>query len=411
MRERIKRLFSVWPSAFIAISFVVSYFPSKVSFRIIYHQNFVSNTSCVFACCSLKVGGRMSFVQENKYDNTTRTRMEKSKLNSLSVLLPPKHAPTELALDAYLLVFLSGSFVDEEGSEEAEFYTSRYDSGTACDVRQLHRQTLVRYRCGESDVTLISDLKEPSTCSYVIDVETPLLCKHPKYRKKTKTTHAIRCLQVVEVDASISPTSYSHSIRHIPSPLRDTEFVFKEQHNIKTPTFTEVPGKSQGSPQQHHDLRQQQFKPNTPGQNLQQQQQQQKNPSASQPQEDGIKISKMKVVDENGHEIETAESGVKTHTSIDTDAARQRLSEHLSQFDQGTVTIEQLKQAIKKMPGFEELQDMEVEILDEAQLTEDMMERIAQGGINIVATEAEPEEDSEPFEIPDDDEEEQEKAN
>lgn len=42
----------------------------------------------------------------------------------------------------------------------------------------------VRFTCGSEQTNILSSIKEPSTCSYVILFTTPLLCKHPVFQKK-----------------------------------------------------------------------------------------------------------------------------------------------------------------------------------------------------------------------------------
>lgn len=303
-------------------------------------------------------------------------------------------------------VFVPGAFTNEEGVEEAEYFSSKYDSGTACDVRNLKRNSLIRYRCGESDVTLITDLKEPSTCSYVIDVETPLLCKHPKYRKRTKQVHAIRCLQIVEVDDFVAAGSYPTGIRPIPSPLRDTEFVFDE----KTPQQQQAAAAEDAA----NILR-----ASTPGLKAFGLPSKKAEAGSS----SGVKLSGMKVVpgefkpnqpqadawpenegddDDDGGDDEL-DSAPATRPSLSTDGARRRIEETVAKFDQGAVTVEQLKEAIKNMPGFEHVEDMEVQILDDAHLTQDELNRVITQHGDIV-------QDSEPLTIPDDDDEEENEA-
>jgi hypothetical protein len=255
-------------------------------------------------------------------------------------------------------------------------------------------------------VTLISDLKEPSTCNYVVDVETPLLCKHPKYRKKTKQVHPIRCLQIVEVDETDTSGSFPTGIRPIPSPLRDTEFVFHEHTSAQqqqaaaedaanvlrgsTPIF-----KSKQQAHTSNPAGKPATKP-TPG-----------TPPLITDQNQGIKFTNMKVVrqapvdsdaDEDGDD---AEDVPRTQTSLSDDAARQQLQEQLHRLDQGTMSVEQLKEAIRNMPGFEHLEDVELQILDDAHLTDADYAKFAAAGIDVVASE------SEPLEIPDDDDEEE----
>jgi protein OS-9 len=110
--------------------------------------------------------------------------------------------------------------------QEKEYYSETYTGGTPCDVRELRRQSEIRFRCSEGDVSLIVDLKEPSTCQYLIDIETPLLCKHPKYRKKIDVAFPIRCVEFVPADDAVVATH--PQLRRVVTPNKEKNLVIAQ---------------------------------------------------------------------------------------------------------------------------------------------------------------------------------------
>lgn len=73
------------------------------------------------------------------------------------------------------------------------YYSELYAHGTVCDITGQQRSTEVRFYCSVEKATLITDIKEPYSCSYIISVYTPLICKHPKYAPKQEETLPIAC--------------------------------------------------------------------------------------------------------------------------------------------------------------------------------------------------------------------------
>lgn len=87
---------------------------------------------------------------------------------------------------------------------ELPYYSQRYFDGTECDLTGVRRSTEVRYTCGNAQVaSTIVDVKEPSSCTYLITVTTPLLCKHPVFKPKRETVLTIPCFPV---DGESAPT-------------------------------------------------------------------------------------------------------------------------------------------------------------------------------------------------------------
>eukprot|EP00873_Tetraselmis_striata_P016506 jgi/Tetstr1/436770/TSEL_025550.t1 len=83
--------------------------------------------------------------------------------------------------------------VAEGAPESSAYFAQRYGSGTPCDLTGTPRETEVRYVCSADSANVVSSIKEPSTCSYVLTFQTPLLCKHPAFRKKVVAATPIYC--------------------------------------------------------------------------------------------------------------------------------------------------------------------------------------------------------------------------
>ncbi|PRP82965.1 hypothetical protein PROFUN_09916 [Planoprotostelium fungivorum] len=80
--------------------------------------------------------------------------------------------------------FILGKFVKDSGREDAEHYKESYNLGTPCDITGLQRSTEVQYECSTNSANHISSIREPATCTYVVTISTPAICKHPQYKPK-----------------------------------------------------------------------------------------------------------------------------------------------------------------------------------------------------------------------------------
>jgi len=84
-----------------------------------------------------------------------------------------------------------------EGLENKGFYSETYTDGTPCDINGQPRTAEVQFFC-ENDVhrptSFISEIKEPSSCRYLVTVSTPLMCKHPTYKPKKEKVQSIYCI-------------------------------------------------------------------------------------------------------------------------------------------------------------------------------------------------------------------------
>jgi len=83
------------------------------------------------------------------------------------------------------------------GAPGPEYYSEEYEAGSVCDLTGKERTCEIRFYCDpNADVSVFSSFKEPSSCNYVIRIDTPLLCKHPKYVSKLEEeTEKILCFE------------------------------------------------------------------------------------------------------------------------------------------------------------------------------------------------------------------------
>jgi len=83
------------------------------------------------------------------------------------------------------------------GAPGPDYYSEEYESGSDCDLTEKGRTCEVRFYCDpNTDGSILSSVKEPSSCNYVVRIDTPLLCKHPKYVSKLEEeTEKIICFE------------------------------------------------------------------------------------------------------------------------------------------------------------------------------------------------------------------------
>uniref|UniRef100_A0A6B2L9W3 MRH domain-containing protein n=1 Tax=Arcella intermedia TaxID=1963864 RepID=A0A6B2L9W3_9EUKA len=84
-----------------------------------------------------------------------------------------------------------------KGVAGEDFYYEKFSKGTVCDLTAQPRTCEIRYYCSpEAEVSSLSSIKEPSSCNYIIRIDTPLLCKHPEYAYTVKeATEKIFCFE------------------------------------------------------------------------------------------------------------------------------------------------------------------------------------------------------------------------
>lgn len=102
----------------------------------------------------------------------------------------------------------SGGKHNEKGpGGNGAVYIQEYLHGDVCDHKDVaesvikggnivhgsvERSSTVRFSCGKS-LELV-DIKEDSTCHYIIDVAVPALCNHPLFIAPVTKTQVVKCL-------------------------------------------------------------------------------------------------------------------------------------------------------------------------------------------------------------------------
>ena len=74
------------------------------------------------------------------------------------------------------------------------YYSEKYTHGTTCDVHHGSRNIEIRWHCSPSaSASFIRSIKEPASCQYLMDIDSPLLCQHPLYSTETQLFHQMNC--------------------------------------------------------------------------------------------------------------------------------------------------------------------------------------------------------------------------
>jgi len=131
-------------------------------------------------------------------------------------------------------------------------------SGSSCDLTGKLRTCEVRFYCEpNADVTVITSIKEPSSCNYIIRVDTPLLCKHPKYISKLdEETEKILCFETPipteleiqeEEQKQKKQTKNTFKSTQPSTPPQNPEQPKQNPPQTQTQTQTQTNGKSSSS--------------------------------------------------------------------------------------------------------------------------------------------------------------------
>jgi hypothetical protein len=92
--------------------------------------------------------------------------------------------------------FLGQETGTTSGVPGPDYYSIEYEAGSTCDLTGKPRTCEIRIYCQQnSDVSMFTSIKEPSSCNYVVRIDTPHLCKHPKYTSKETDTEKILCFE------------------------------------------------------------------------------------------------------------------------------------------------------------------------------------------------------------------------
>jgi hypothetical protein len=97
------------------------------------------------------------------------------------------------------------------GVENADipYYSETYQFGTACDIgEKAARRVELRWSCAVgASASSIRSIKEPSSCQYILEIDSPLLCQHPSYRSTEIPLHLVSCY-FVDNDIQTLPTTH-----------------------------------------------------------------------------------------------------------------------------------------------------------------------------------------------------------
>jgi len=149
---------------------------------------------------------------------------------------------------------------EDSGSDKKDlpYYSETYGGGSLCDLTGLPRSTEVRYYCsGPADAksNLIAEILEPSTCSYIVSIHTPLMCDYAVFHPKSDTVLKISCVEFEDLkkpehqEISASQSSQAQDTDHtilaeglgqLPNP--------ENQLNSKAETSHEPEGDSEPEP-------------------------------------------------------------------------------------------------------------------------------------------------------------------
>lgn len=100
--------------------------------------------------------------------------------------------------------FILGRWDRQAGVIHDDYYSEEYTDGAVCDITGKPRTTQVRYRCSGDPSISLSEITEPSSCTYVLSVQLPQLCKYPAFRPADPKLQIITCIPEHDPNAIVS---------------------------------------------------------------------------------------------------------------------------------------------------------------------------------------------------------------
>lgn len=120
--------------------------------------------------------------------------------------------PNEMRLGAEFYLGFATEVSEDVISESSWTFRANYEKGTKCDLTSERRTSVVNFVCDPKGDTHIESIVETTSCNYEVNVNTPLLCKHPKYKvSETEKDTKIFCLEI--------PLERSEKKTHQAAPL------------------------------------------------------------------------------------------------------------------------------------------------------------------------------------------------
>jgi len=102
----------------------------------------------------------------------------------------------KVTLNYYLGYAPETEDIQETIKNSVASFSETYPGGTTCDLSNQKRSTKIIYFCDSTKDNHILSVTEPSSCLYEIIISTPLICKHPKYKKEIiEDKNPIICLE------------------------------------------------------------------------------------------------------------------------------------------------------------------------------------------------------------------------
>eukprot|EP01125_Pyxidicula_operculata_P008554 TRINITY_DN2864_c0_g1_i1.p1 TRINITY_DN2864_c0_g1~~TRINITY_DN2864_c0_g1_i1.p1 ORF type:complete len:347 (+),score=87.02 TRINITY_DN2864_c0_g1_i1:1229-2269(+) len=84
------------------------------------------------------------------------------------------------------------------GVKNTDHYAEEYNEGTTCDLNNQQRAAQVRFYCDATlELSILSSVKEPSSCKYTIEIKTPYICSHPSFTKFAATQEAAKSEKIL----------------------------------------------------------------------------------------------------------------------------------------------------------------------------------------------------------------------
>lgn len=102
--------------------------------------------------------------------------------------------------------------------EERGYLVFNYTQGTICDLTGEERETEVQIHCNLQSIEKVTQIRETSTCKYLIVFTTPRLCVHPLFTQQQEVEKQILCNPLVsdqeysEMLASYDTRLFSRSL-------------------------------------------------------------------------------------------------------------------------------------------------------------------------------------------------------
>ena len=79
-----------------------------------------------------------------------------------------------------------------------------YDNGTECDLTGTPRKVELQVKCGVETLNTVTSIKERSTCEYIVELKSPLICGHPLFVHSESPAEDIDCFPIAAEDPDVS---------------------------------------------------------------------------------------------------------------------------------------------------------------------------------------------------------------